>query len=100
MGVGVFQSIPDLSFTWVCSLSFRSLNAPFEKSLTDREADVRIQTQIRHKKKNPTCSEFETQTQACAQHAIKKPTEVKGEVEREREVGALQQTCTFNADTS
>lgn len=80
MGVGVFQSSPDLSFTWVCSLSFSSLSAPFEKSLTDREAAVRIQTQTcgqsdTKKKKKNTCSEFETQTQACAQHAIKKSLE-------------------------
>lgn len=64
VGVGVFPSIPDLSFTWVCSLSFRSLNAPFEKSLTDREVALRIQTQTCGqsdiKKKKPTCSEFET----------------------------------------
>lgn len=45
VGVGVFQSIPDLSSPWVCSLSFGSLNAPFEKSLTDREVVLRIQTQ-------------------------------------------------------
>lgn len=50
------------SFTWVCSLSFRSLNARFENCLSDWEAALCIQTQTCGQSDiKSTCAEFRTQ---------------------------------------
>lgn len=97
MGVGgcLFPGIPNLSCTWVCSLSFQSLNAPFENRLTDWGAALCIQTQ--------TCGQSdikkyvfwiwnraETDTGMCSTCNKKK----------QKEMEALQYRSMFNGYTS
>lgn len=50
-----------LSFTWVCSLSFHSLNALFENCLTVRlRATLCIQTNMQAFRHKTTCADFRT----------------------------------------